>query len=113
MKPGSFWAYHEAGAFDCDPDDLRPDIKVLSTGEHTARKAQGCQCCGGQIAPGQRYKKAVMLYEGAFQIDKSHADHDECAASRKAVEESESQDLDAFYAHHSAMEEQAGERLPL
>ena len=54
-----------------------------------------------------------MLHEGTFQIDKSHTDRDECAASRKAVEEAENQGLDAFYAHYSAMDGHTGEGLPL
>lgn len=85
MQSGSYWAYREAGAFDQDPDEGL-EVRVLSSGEHTARKAHGCAGCEGLIEPGQRYGKTVMLDEGRFEIQRVHADAGECQASRLAVE---------------------------
>ena len=94
MSSGSYWAYRDAGAFDCDPEDCKPDVKTLSSGTHTARKAQECNVCNGTIMPGQRYSKIVMIYEGEFQIDRHHADAGQCAAMRSEVEEWEARRYD-------------------
>ncbi len=87
MKSGSYWAYRETGAFDCDPDDCGPDFKVLSQSKHTARKPHSCDICDGLIAPGQWYEKVVLLNDGSFEIRKEHLDREECTAARKTAEE--------------------------
>lgn len=72
---------------DGDPEDAWPDQKILSSGVHTARKAQPCEFCDGSILPGQRYRKVVMLADGRFEMHRHHEDGDACRGMAKQVKE--------------------------
>lgn len=61
---------------DDDPDEAGPDVRVLSTSTHVARKplpcdladtdADGDPVCG--IGPSMRYQRVAMMTDGVFRV---------------------------------------------
>lgn len=71
MQSGSYWAYREAAELQ-DRDDYPPQMHVLWDKRHTARKAHLCAICDEEISPGSRYRSVGMIYEGVFEVQKTH-----------------------------------------
>lgn len=52
--------------------DAAPDIRVLWDKTPVARKPHRCDCCGGEIASGEKYESRGIVLDGAFQAEKLH-----------------------------------------
>jgi len=57
-------------------EDCGPDIRVLSEGTPVARHGHACKDCpdGCYISAGSRYRKAVLIVDGEFTIDRTCLD---------------------------------------
>ncbi len=67
---------HPAGAsYFSEPDpDAVPDVTLLSERTvKTSRKPHHCDRCEGVIPSGSPYSRTVLIYDGEFQVWKSHA----------------------------------------
>lgn len=89
-----------AGAIDC--------WTPLRSAEHTARKGHKCDDCGGIIAPGQRYRVLIGVYDQTFTVIKQHALGCRCIAELDAEE---AEQFERFYRDFDQFEQDEIELL--